>query len=112
MLASFARTNTDGNGYSTHVAGIIGSASYDVAKATTIFGVKVFDNSGFGTYIAVITGMDFVTSNYTNRECLNGIFVNMSRGGSFSVTANAAAVNMVTKSVFLAVAAGNDYNDA
>ncbi|RYP73450.1 hypothetical protein DL771_003622 [Monosporascus sp. 5C6A] len=112
MLTSFARTNTDGNGHGTHVAGTIGSASYGVAKATTIFGVKVLDDSGSGTYAAVIAGMDFVASDYTNRECPNGAFANMSLGGGFSAAVNAAAANMVASGVFLAVAAGNSNGNA
>ncbi|RYP16985.1 hypothetical protein DL765_004827 [Monosporascus sp. GIB2] len=112
MLASFTSTNTDGNGHGTHVAGTIGSASYGVAKATTIFGVKVLEDSGFGTWAGVIAGMDFVASDYTSRECPNGAFANLSLGGGSSAAVNVAAANMVASGVFLGVAAGNSNDDA
>jgi len=38
--------NTDGNGHGTHVAGIVGSKTYGVAKRTKLYAVKVLDANG------------------------------------------------------------------
>lgn len=54
--------DTDGHGHGTHCAGTIGSKSYDVAKKTTIYGIKVLDDSGSGSFSDVIVGMDMAVS--------------------------------------------------
>ncbi|KAF3073224.1 Cuticle-degrading protease [Trichoderma lentiforme] len=115
--ATFLRTfvsgqNTDGNGHGTHVSGTIGSRSYGVAKKTSIYGVKVLDNSGSGTFANVIAGMDFVADDAQTRNCPNGSVANMSLGGGFTASVNAAAAALIDAGVFLAVAAGNDGTDA
>lgn len=95
------------------MAGTIGSASYGVAKATTLFGVKVLDDGGSGTYAAVIAGIDFVASDHTTQDsCAGGAVANMSLGGSQSTAVNEAAANLIASGVFLAVAAGNSADDA
>ncbi|KKP06357.1 proteinase T [Trichoderma harzianum] len=115
--ATFLKTfvsgqNTDGNGHGTHVSGTIGSRSYGVAKKTSIYGVKVLDNSGSGTFANVIAGMDFVASDSQTRNCPNGSVANMSLGGGYTASVNAAAAALIDAGVFLAVAAGNDGADA
>ncbi|KAL6825142.1 subtilisin-like protein [Trichoderma camerunense] len=115
--ATFLKTfvsgqNTDGNGHGTHVAGTIGSRSYGVAKKTSLYGVKVLDNSGSGTFANVIAGMDFVADDSQTRNCPNGSVANMSLGGGYTASVNAAAAALIDAGVFLAVAAGNDGADA
>ncbi|KAK7747782.1 hypothetical protein SLS62_008818 [Diatrype stigma] len=113
QLTSFASTDADGNGHGTHVAGTIGSASYGVAKATTLFGVKVLDDGGSGTYAAVIAGIDFVASDHATQDsCAGGAVANMSLGGAQSTAVNEAAAELISSGVFLAVAAGNNADDA
>ncbi|KAG6038973.1 hypothetical protein E4U41_003428 [Claviceps citrina] len=104
--------NTDGNGHGTHVCGTIGSQKYGVAKKTKIFGVKVLDASGSGTNSGVIAGMDFVAKEARSQSCPKGIVVNMSLGGSKSSAVNQAAAAITKAGLFLAVAAGNDGDDA
>lgn len=93
------------------MAGTIGSASYGVAKATSIYGVKVLDDSGSGTYAAVIAGIDYVASDWESRGCTAGAVANMSLGGGVSQAVNDAAANLIASGVFLAVAAGNNADD-
>lgn len=113
MVANYAGgSNTDGNGHGTHVAGTIGSNTYGVAKKTRIYGVKVLDDSGSGSYSGIIAGMDFVASDSRSRSCPNGVFANMSLGGAYSASLNSAAAAMIRNGVFLAVAAGNDNANA
>lgn len=56
--------------------------------------------------------MEFVVKDVAGQHCPRGVVVNMSLGGGFSETVNAAAANMVSAGLFLAVAAGNDGQDA
>ncbi|KAI0880348.1 subtilisin-like protein [Annulohypoxylon maeteangense] len=105
-------SNTDGNGHGTHVAGTIGSKTYGVAKKTQLYAVKVLDSSGSGTTSGVIAGMNYVTSDVKTRSCPAGAVANMSLGGGSSSSINSAAKAMINAGVFLAVAAGNDNQNA
>ncbi|KAI1465038.1 subtilisin-like protein [Daldinia caldariorum] len=104
--------NTDGHGHGTHVAGTIGSKTYGVAKKTTLFAVKVLGADGSGTTSGVIAGMDFVAKDAASQSCPKGVVVNMSLGGGVSNAVNEAAASIVDAGLFLAVAAGNEADDA
>ncbi|PHH69306.1 hypothetical protein CDD80_6838 [Ophiocordyceps camponoti-rufipedis] len=104
--------DTDGNGHGTHCAGTIGSSSYGVAKKTSLYGVKVLDDSGSGATSNVIAGMDFAASDSKERQCPKGVVANMSLGGGYSAAVNRAAAALVSAGVFLGVAAGNSNTDA
>lgn len=56
--------------------------------------------------------MDFVTGDAATRDCPNGVVVNMSISGGQSDASNQAAAALVSNGVFVAVAAGNDGDDA
>ncbi|KAK2591833.1 Cuticle-degrading protease [Conoideocrella luteorostrata] len=113
FLKSFINgQNTDGNGHGTHCSGTIGSKSYGVAKKAKLYGVKVLDNSGSGSYSAIIAGMDYVAKDFKSRGCTKGAIASMSLGGGYAASVNQAAASLVRSGVFLAVAAGNDNRDA
>ena len=98
---------TDGHGHGTHVAGTIGSSTYGVAKEATLKGVKVLDDQGSGTTADIVAGMEYVI------EDSNGPSVaNMSLGGPKDPVLDEAATSVVDDGVFLAVAAGNEGQDA
>ncbi|HLL53312.1 MAG TPA: S8 family serine peptidase [Myxococcaceae bacterium] len=104
--------NTDCNGHGTHVAGTVGAKDdtnyvVGVAPGVRLFGVKVLDCAGSGTYSGVINGMNYVASSTIGQKVAN-----MSLGGGFSQAVNDAARNMVNNNVAVAVAAGNDGADA
>ncbi|OAA70334.1 proteinase T precursor [Cordyceps fumosorosea ARSEF 2679] len=107
-----AGQNTDGHGHGTHCAGTIGSTTYGVAKKTSVYGVKVLDNQGSGSISGIVAGMDFVRTDAAGRSCGKGVLASMSLGGGYSASLNSAAANMVRSGVFLAVAAGNENQDA
>lgn len=65
-----------------------------------------------GTNSGVIAGINFVATDARTRSCPNGAVANMSLGGSRSTAVNSAAANLVSSGVFLAVAAGNEDEDA
>ncbi|PHH88409.1 hypothetical protein CDD83_7553 [Cordyceps sp. RAO-2017] len=113
FLANYAdKDDTDGNGHGTHVSGTIGGKTYGVAKKTKLFGVKVLDANGSGKNSGVIAGMEFVAKDAAGQSCPKGVVVNMSLGGGYSKVVNAAASKIVKAGLFLAVAAGNDGQDA
>ncbi len=112
----------DGNGHGTHVAGTIGALDNDigvvgVAPGARLWAVRVLDRSGSGTWSSVICGVDWVTANADVIEVAN-----LSLGGtgtddglSCSQTQDAlkkALCNAEAAGVVLAIAAGNDADDA
>jgi subtilisin family serine protease len=100
-------SGADCNGHGTHVAGTIGSTTYGVAKGVMLRGVRVLDCNGSGTTSAIIAGIDWVRTN-----AVKPAVANMSLGGGYSSTLNTAATNLANSGVFLAVAAGNESQDA
>ncbi|KAK0392231.1 hypothetical protein NLU13_1728 [Sarocladium strictum] len=105
-------SKTDDNGHGTHVAGIIGSKTYGIAKLTKLYGVKVLDANGGGTGSSVLAGLDFVLKDYRKRSCPKGVVVNASLGGSASKALNDAVEAIVNANIFFAAAAGNEGVDA
>ncbi|MFD6099206.1 S8 family serine peptidase [Nocardiopsis flavescens] len=97
----------DVNGHGTHVAGTIGSATYGVAPAADLFGVKVLSDSGSGSYDDVIAGIDWVAANAPENSVAN-----LSLGGPASQAVDDAVNALAGAGVFVAVAAGNEGQDA
>ncbi|KAI1328212.1 peptidase S8/S53 domain-containing protein [Xylariaceae sp. FL0255] len=104
--------NNDGQGHGTFTAGIAGSNTYGVAKATTLIAVKVFDDTGATAGNDIIAGIDWVGSDSQTRSCPNGIVANLSLGGGYDATSNAAVAALVQQGIFVAVASGNSDEDA
>jgi len=100
-------TGEDCNGHGTHVAGTIGAATYGVAKAVSLHGVRVLSCVGVGLNSDVIAGVDWVTANHASPAVAN-----MSLGGGKSAALDQAVTSLWNSGVFLAVAAGNDNADA
>ncbi|HEX6315024.1 MAG TPA: S8 family peptidase [Gemmatimonadaceae bacterium] len=97
----------DCHGHGTHVAGTVGGAEYGVAKSVTLKAVRVLNCSGSGTWSQVIAGINYVAGTTARPAAAN-----MSLGGGFSSSVNAAVANAVTAGVTFAVAAGNDRRSA
>jgi subtilisin len=106
----------DGNGHGTHVAGTVaakddGNGVVGMAPGAPLYAVRVLNNSGSGSWSAIICGIDWVTQNAAS----NSIKVaNMSLGGSGSdgscdsAALHLAICNSVNKGgVTYVVAAGN-----
>ncbi|KAK2590711.1 hypothetical protein QQS21_011605 [Conoideocrella luteorostrata] len=102
----------DNNGHGTHVAGIIGSSSFGVAKNATLYAVKILRQDGHGASSLLVAGMDFVLTDAPTRFCPRGIVVNVSVGNPHSKIINKAANRIVRAGYFLAVSAGNYGHDA
>lgn len=99
--------NKDCHGHGTHVAGTVGSQTYGIAKDVSLYGVKVLDCGGSGSWSSVIEGMDWVAANHTKPAVAN-----LSLGGGFNASVNDALNNLANSGVFVAAAAGNDDADA
>ena len=100
-------SGADCNGHGTHVAGTIGSATYGIAKGVRLRGVRVLNCQGSGTTSAIVAGIDWVRLNAQKPAVAN-----MSLGGGLSSSLNTAATNLINSGVFLAVAAGNESQNA
>ena len=97
----------DCNGHGTHVAGTIGSATYGVAKSVRLRGVRVLNCSGSGSTSGIVAALNWLRTNAARPAVAN-----MSLGGGYSSTLNSAAANLANSGVFLAVAAGNENQNA
>jgi subtilisin family serine protease len=102
----------DQNGHGTHVAGTIAAIDNSigvigVAAGATVVAVRVLDRRGSGTTTGVIAGCDYVAANANLADDV----ANMSLGGGVSTALDAAVLAMSQK-VRVALAAGNESDDA
>ncbi|KAK2591703.1 hypothetical protein QQS21_010615, partial [Conoideocrella luteorostrata] len=93
-------------GHGTHIAGIIGSTKYGVAKKTTIFDVKVENDKGETTVSKIVEGIDFITKDIPSRNCPKGIVVQISPYQA-SEAIKEAIKRLLTKQAFVVVGAGD-----
>lgn len=104
---AFGGNGQDCNGHGTHVAGTIGGSNYGIARAVRLRGLRVLNCSGSGSTSGIIAAIDWVRVNRTNPAVAN-----LSLGGGFSSSLNAAVNNLHNSGVFVAVAAGNSSANA
>ncbi|KAJ7609258.1 peptidase S8/S53 domain-containing protein [Roridomyces roridus] len=100
-------TSGDRKGHGTHVAGIAGGTKYGVAKAATLYEVKVLNDHGRAPKSRSIKAMQWLASNY-----ISPAVANMSFGGGYSKIQNEAVDKLVAAGVHVSVAAGNDKKPA
>ena len=96
--------SSSGSGHGTHVAGIIGSTTYGVAKGVTIVPVRGLDcdNSGWSTDL--IAGFDWAIADHTSGAAV----INASFGGDYFPPWDAAVDRAVADGIVVSIAAGND----
>jgi subtilisin family serine protease len=104
---AFGGNGSDCHGHGTHVGGTIGGTVYGVAKGVQLRGVRVLNCSGSGSTSGIIRAIDWVRLNATRPAVAN-----MSLGGGFSSSLNTATNNLAASGVFIAVAAGNESQNA
>lgn len=100
----------DGNGHGTHVAGTIAGKRFGVAKASTVYAVKVLSDEGPGSTSDVIAGVDWVVAQAKRTK--RPTVINMSLGGGANDASDQAVTRAVAAGVHVVVAAGNDNEDA
>jgi subtilisin family serine protease len=111
-FVSKTTTPDDDNGHGTHCAGIVAAIDnavgvVGVAAGAKVVPVKVLDKRGSGAMSVIIAGVDFVTANG-----VAGDAANMSLGGSVYEPLDLKVVAMGAKGIFVALAAGNESDDA
>jgi subtilisin family serine protease len=112
----------DDQGHGTHVAGTIaaiknGSGVVGVAPSATLISLKVLNNRGSGSSADIIAALDFITEHNNNAASYADMIhvANFSLGGSGSDSAGSyrtAFEAAVASGCFIAVAAGNESDDA
>ena len=102
------QNGVDCNGHGTHVAGIIGAATWGVAKNVYLHGVRVLPCSGNGQISNLIDGIDWVTQHHQNPAVANISAAAMGTSPSLET----ALTNSINSGVTYSVAAGNNAMDA
>ena len=100
---------SDCYGHGTHVAGILGSSTYGVAKAATIVPVKAFGCDGTSSLSAIIAGIDWATADHKVGQ---PAVANLSFNAGASSALDRAVLALSNDGVAVAAAAGNDTGDA
>ena len=98
----------DCNGHGTHVAGIVGSESFGVAKAVRLRGLRVLGCTGSGATSGVVAGIDWLLTHLERPAVAN---MSVTTNG-ISGAMNLAVDNLAAAGVFVAAAAGNANVDA
>ncbi len=98
----------DDNGHGSHVSGTVGAIDNSigvigVAPSVSLYGIKVLDAAGSGTFSNVVAGIDWAAANGMD-------VVNMSLGASIGTNAlQTACDNAYASGVVICAAAGNDF---
>ncbi|WP_257449824.1 Ig-like domain-containing protein [Archangium lipolyticum] len=93
--------SNDCHGHGTHVAGIIGGATYGVAKGVTLHSVRVMDCENAGYVSDLIAGIDWVTANHVKPAVAN-----ISLATSTTTSLDDAVIRSINAGVTYAVSAG------
>lgn len=97
----------DCQGHGTHVAGTAGGRQFGVAQDVDLYAVRVLDCSGSGSVTGIIAGLEWVADNRSGPSV-----VNMSLGGPFDRSTNAAVESLASQGVVVVAAAGNENQPA
>lgn len=102
----------DDNGHGTHCAGIVAALDntigvIGVAAGATVVPIKVLNKRGTGTMSQIIAGVDYVAAN-----AKSGDAANLSLGGGAYDPLDNAILNLAAKGVKVAIAAGNESQNA
>jgi len=100
----------DGNGHGTHCAGTAVSSQFGVAKSANVVAVKVLGDDGSGQNSDIISGLNFVASEFKRTRTPS--VASLSLGGGVSNAVDNAVLQLFTTGVPVVVAAGNENQDA
>lgn len=98
-------------GHGTHVAGIVGGATYGVAKRTNLIAVKVFEGRQASTS-QILDGFQWAINDIVSKGRQNAAVINMSLGGPGSAIWDAAIASAWNQGILAVVAAGNENQPA
>jgi subtilisin family serine protease len=97
----------DCNGHGTHVAGIVGGATYGVAKGVALHAVRALGCDATGSVSGVVAAIDWVTG-----SAQGPAVAVLSLGAPASPALDAAVEGSIAAGITHAVAAGNTGSDA
>ncbi|SCV03968.1 LAME_0H14686g1_1 [Lachancea meyersii CBS 8951] len=100
----------DFNGHGTHVAGLIGSKTFGVAKDVSLIEVKALNAKGQGNLTSVISALEFTVNHC--RDSKRGCVANLSLGSFRNSVLNQAVEAALEAGVVIVVAAGNSNANA
>ena len=106
-----SQSTTDCHGHGTYVAGLIGGATYGVAKAVQLISVRVLDCNGFSTFSSVLDGIDWVTEQKKLYPDIPMI-ANLSLGGEADYLLDRMVQRSIAEGVTYVIAAGNSNSSA
>jgi subtilisin family serine protease len=107
-MTNDGQNGNDCHGHGTHVAGIVGSTTYGVAKNATIHSVRVLRCDGSGSLSEVLAGVNWVTANRILPAVANlSLTVN-----GISTTIDDAISASIASGVTYTIAAGNNFGDS
>lgn len=95
----------DRNNHGTHVAGVVGSKTYGVAKEATLVEVKALGRLGQGSLSTVLAALEFAVNDRKSRG-VPGV-VNLSLGSAKNTVLNQAIKAAVESGLVVVAAAGN-----
>lgn len=98
---------SDCNGHGTGVAGVAAGSVHGVAKAATIWSVRVFPCSGTTTLSTILAGVDWVTAHHRSPAVAN-----MSLGAASAPILDSAVSKSIRSGVTYVSAAGNNGGNA
>lgn len=101
-------SSDDCEGHGTSVASVAAGATLGVAKNATVVPVRVLDCNGSGRQIYAIQALNWIISNHPGGPAV----INMSLGGEYSYSYNAAVQSAIDRGFTVVVAAGNESIDA
>ncbi|KAF2152193.1 subtilisin-like protein [Myriangium duriaei CBS 260.36] len=105
-------TYDDQIGHGTHVAGLIGSKTYGVAKETQLIAVKVFGRCMFNLVSWTIAGYQWAVNDIISRDRQSKAIINMSLYGPRSSALNQAVASAFNSGITTVTCAGNTGMDA
>ncbi|HEY2896538.1 MAG TPA: S8 family peptidase, partial [Gemmatimonadaceae bacterium] len=104
---AFGGNGSDCNGHGTGVAGAAAGKVHGVAKAATIWSVRVFPCSGTTTLSTILAGVDWVTAHHRSPAVAN-----LSLGAAAAPILDTAVARSIRSGVTYVTAAGNNGGNA
>ncbi len=98
----------DCNGHGTHVAGIVGGATYGAAKNVSIHSARVLGCDGNGQLSDLVAAVDWITAHRINPAVVN---ISITAAGSVP-SLETAITNSFNSGILYTVASGNTAGDA
>lgn len=109
QVKQFFRKADGATGHGTHVAGLVGSQAYGVAKGVSLLNVHVLGSDGRAPYSVILEGLSEISRKRDpERQCV----INMSINGPHSPIVSRVVEGMMRGGCHVVVAAGNNAIDA